>query len=148
MSAGTVVIVGLPDGTVGAFPLADVVQARRLAAELGLGASPRANAAPAVAPVAGQERLLNSRELSELLGVGDTLLEQMAKDGRIPYLRIGKALRFKFSDVEAALRHADRSTATHMQAPDLHGRFGEHNRKTTGQNPRLSSPAPQPEGGH
>ena len=143
MSAGTVVIVGLPDGTCGAFPLADVVQARRLAAELGLGTGAGANAAPAVAPVVP---LMDSRELSAFLGVGDTLLEQMAKDGRLPHLRIGKALRFEPAQVLEALRHADRSTSAHMQAPDLHGRFGQHNRKTTSQKQRLSSPAPQPEG--
>lgn len=53
------------------------------------------------------ERWLNSRELSELTGIGDTSLEAMARDNRIPSIRVGsRALRFKFSEVEAALRKA------------------------------------------
>jgi len=58
---------------------------------------PAASAAP--------ERWLNSRELSSLTGIGDTTLEQMAARGQIPCIRIGRALRFIASEVEAELRH-------------------------------------------
>jgi excisionase family DNA binding protein len=50
-----------------------------------------------------EERWLTSRELAQLTGVGDTSLEAMARAGRIPCIRAGKALRFKASAVEAAL---------------------------------------------
>jgi len=60
-----------------------------------------------VTSTVGSERWLNSRELSELTGIGDTSLEAMARDNRIPSIRVGsRALRFKFSEVEAALRKA------------------------------------------
>jgi excisionase family DNA binding protein len=49
------------------------------------------------------ERWLNSRELAQLTGIGDTTLEQWAREERIPSIRAGKALRFKASAVEAAL---------------------------------------------
>jgi excisionase family DNA binding protein len=77
---------------------AEVAAGVARAAGMGLG-EPAQSAASTVAP----EPLLNSRELARLTGVGDTLLEAMARDNRIPSIRIGKALRFKFSAVEAAL---------------------------------------------
>ena len=68
------------------------------AAERGLGE-------PTVAPAAASpEPWVDSRELAKLLNIGDTLVEAMARDNRIPSVRIGKkALRFKPSAVEAKL---------------------------------------------
>jgi excisionase family DNA binding protein len=97
----TLVIVTLPGGDAAALTLAEVTAARRRAAELGFRSLTVA-AAPAPQP----ERLLNSKELAALTGVGDTTLEAMAARGEIPHLRIGKALRFELSSVKAALRGA------------------------------------------
>jgi excisionase family DNA binding protein len=55
------------------------------------------------APIA-MEPLLTSAGVAELLGCNDTLVEQMAKDGRIPAVRIGRLLRFDPEAVLAALR--------------------------------------------
>jgi excisionase family DNA binding protein len=68
------------------------------AAERGLGET-----TPNVTSTAPSERWLNSRELAALTGIGDTTLEQWAREERIPSIRAGKALRFKASAVEAAL---------------------------------------------
>lgn len=72
-------------------------------------------------PVAARvsvERWLNSRELSTLTGIGDTTLEQLARQGTIPCIRAGKALRFVLSEVTAALRHADKRSSTQVQSLD------------------------------
>src|ERR1700739_4435470 len=39
--------------------------------------------------------LLNSADMGALLGCNDTLVEQMAKDHRIPAVRVGRLLRFE-----------------------------------------------------
>ncbi len=64
---------------------------------------------PAVQPRAADaestvEQLKDSRGMAELLGCNSTLVEQMAKDGRVPSVRIGKLLRFEPARVLAALR--------------------------------------------
>ena len=93
-----VVIVALPGGSAGAFSMQTVMEAQRRAAELGLS-MPASSTAPTTA-----ERLLDSKAMAELLGVGDTTVEAMARDGRVPSVRIGKALRFEPRAVLAALR--------------------------------------------
>lgn len=58
------------------------------------------------------EPLVDSKAMAKLLGCGDTLVEAMARDGRIPSIRVGlpnrngevKGLRFEPSKVIAALR--------------------------------------------
>jgi hypothetical protein len=122
------VIVFLPDGR----PLA--LGEAEFRAALAAG---EAFAAPAQPPVAGQgsapERLLDSRQLGELLGVGDTWLEGAAKRGDIPSVRIGKALRFEPAAVLAVLRagHAVNRTAPHVQVTERVERKPANNRKTT-----------------
>ena len=102
-------LVALPlaDGRWVAIPAGELSAALDRAAALGLGA----NAVPAQAPVAGHiaERWLDSRELAELTGIHDTTLEGWAKTGAIPHIRAGKALRFKATEVEAALRARSRA---------------------------------------
>lgn len=95
------------------------------------GAAFTSTAEPARA--AAVEPLLDSRQLGELLGVGDTLLEQMAKDGRIPSVRIGKYLRFETREVIEALRlrHADNRSAVPLQAIDSAGAKSTRHQKTT-----------------
>lgn len=98
------VVVALPDGTAAAFPLPTVIEGRKLAAELGFGARPHQRGRDLNA---GAERLLDSKAMAELLGVNDTFVEQMAKDGRLPSIRIGRLLRFEPSVCVARLRVTD-----------------------------------------
>jgi excisionase family DNA binding protein len=91
------------------------------------------NAAPAQPPL-GSEALLDSRAMGELLGVPDTWVEQAAKTGEIPFVRVGKKyLRFDAREVMNSLRsgHADYRTATHVQQHDKAGEKQAHNRRTT-----------------
>jgi hypothetical protein len=131
------VIVFLPDGR----PLALGEAEFRAALVAG-----EAFAAPAQAPFAGQgeasERLIDSRQLGELLGVGDTWLEGAAKRGEIPSVRIGKALRFEPAAVLGVLRagHADNRTAPRVQVADRAGRKPTNNRKTIGRKHPRSTP--------
>jgi len=122
--AETVVVVGEL-----ALTLAEYHAAAARYRELGLGLGSAPNAAPAWAPVA--EPLLDSRQLAELLGVGDTLLETMAADGRIPSFRIGRALRFKKSEVEAALRPRDSVSPARGQPHEFNEQIRRHNQKAT-----------------
>jgi len=60
-------------------------------------------ATPPTKNAAAPERWLTSEQIAELIGVHSTTVEAMAKRGEIPSIRAGKALRFKFSEVEAAI---------------------------------------------
>ena len=100
MNEDALVVVTLPDGTAAAFPVETVMTARERAAKLGFG--PRVQGGTDLN--SGTEKLLDSRQLGELLGVNDTLVEQMAKDGRLPCIRIGRLLRFEPSVCKARLR--------------------------------------------
>lgn len=93
-------VVALPDGTCAAFDAAVLAAARQRAVDLGF-----ASRATAVAGTTSFEALVDSREMARRLGVGDTLVEAMARDGRIPSIRVGeKSLRFQPAAVLAALR--------------------------------------------
>ncbi len=50
------------------------------------------------------EPLLTSQQLADKTGVPDTWWEQAAREKRVPFLRAGKYLRFRLTDVLAALR--------------------------------------------
>lgn len=50
------------------------------------------------------ERWLTSHELAAITGVGDTWWEGAAKRREVPHLRIGKALRFRLSELTEVLR--------------------------------------------
>jgi excisionase family DNA binding protein len=100
---GIVVAFVLPDGRWLAMDRVEFAAALQHGAELMGGAAPAARGARAAATT---EKLLNSRELAAVVNCNDTLLEQMAKDGRIPSLRIGRLLRFEPAAVLAALRDA------------------------------------------
>jgi excisionase family DNA binding protein len=91
-----------------AVPLADgrwlVLEWETFTGALQRGAKFGFNGTAAAGGPAPTERLVNSAELAELLGCNDTLVEQMARDGRIPAVRIGRLLRFEPAAVLAALR--------------------------------------------
>jgi excisionase family DNA binding protein len=94
-------VLTLPDGACGAFTRQELTEARARAAELGFGTS------ASVSAPASPEKLLDSKGMAALLDAHDTTLEQMARDGRVPSIRIGKLLRFEPAAVIAALRSAN-----------------------------------------
>lgn len=91
------VAVPLPDGRWLVLPAEVFAEALQAGATF---ASRVSSAAHECAP----EQLKDSRGMAALLGCNDTLVEQMAKDGRIPAVRIGRLLRFEPTAVLAALR--------------------------------------------
>jgi excisionase family DNA binding protein len=62
----------------------------------------------------GIKELLTTRELAEILKVGKSTLEQDRLYGRlcIPYLRLGRSIRYRWSDVEAYLQGLKSFTST------------------------------------
>lgn len=93
------ITIPLPDGRWLALERAEFDAAVRRGAELGLAA--RTTDSEADAPA---ERLMTSKELAARLGCNDTTVEQMARDRRIPSVRVGKLLRFEPAKVLAALK--------------------------------------------
>ena len=126
---GELVFVVLPGvGVLGLSP-ADLSAALRRGAELGLPQGAEAKSAAAT-----PEPLLTSAQLAELTQIGDTTVEAWARQGTIPCIRAGKALRFRYSEVLAALSrgadgHAVNRAATHVQTTDKPRVFRTHNRK-------------------
>lgn len=94
------VVVTLPGGGAAAFTASALAEARERAVSLGLTAPSDSMPESAVTALP----LANSTQMAELIGCNDTLVEQMAKDGRIPCVRAGKLLRFEPAAVIAALR--------------------------------------------
>jgi excisionase family DNA binding protein len=47
------------------------------------------------------ERLLDSREVTKLLGVHHATLQRMARAGQLPCLKVGKLWRFRVSQLDA-----------------------------------------------
>jgi excisionase family DNA binding protein len=104
VSAPSHVTIPLPDGRWLVLEKHEFDSALRRGMEMGLAR--HAETMTAAASIAADEKLVNSRELSAIVGVGDTTLEGMAGRGEIPSYRAGKALRFRPSEVIAALRQA------------------------------------------
>jgi len=93
----------LPDGRWLALEPEVLREALDAAQSMGLG--PTAPASPAggngsLTP----ERWLTSDQLGELTGIHSTTWEAKAKSGEVPCKRVGKLLRFRLSEVEAALK--------------------------------------------
>jgi excisionase family DNA binding protein len=51
------------------------------------------------------ERLLNARELADVLGFAPATIVDWAERGALPVFKIGGRLRFRASEVEAWLEH-------------------------------------------
>lgn len=47
------------------------------------------------------EPLIDSANAAELLGIHEKTLQRMARDGRVPAIRIGKFWRFRKTDLNA-----------------------------------------------
>jgi excisionase family DNA binding protein len=56
------------------------------------------------------ERLLNSKQLAEVLQVPVTWIEQQAREGNIPSLPCGRRRRYRRSAVEAAIKQRSINT--------------------------------------
>lgn len=98
----------------------------------------------------GSEPWLDSRQLAQLTGIGDTTLEQWAAQGKVPSIRAGKALRFKLSEVEAALRSrpTDSRSLTVRQAADRAREKTGNSRIAANGSKCLSAAANPPPGDH
>lgn len=72
-------------------------RARKRGAEL-LGATE-----PVSDQISAGEPLLDSAGLARYLGVPASWLSQAARDGRVPCVRVGRRVRFRRSEIEAAL---------------------------------------------
>jgi hypothetical protein len=106
VNAALVAII-LPDGRVLALAPEALRAALAAGAELGFGAVEAAT----VPASTTTERWLTSQELQAATSIHSTTWEARAKSGDAPCLRIGKSLRFKLSEIEAAIR----ATNTHAR---------------------------------
>jgi excisionase family DNA binding protein len=61
-------------------------------------------------PAEYTEPLMDAEQLSTVLGVPATWLEQAAREGRIPSLQFGRWRRFRRSEVEAAVQRSNGHT--------------------------------------
>ena len=50
------------------------------------------------------EQLITSEEAAQLLGIHPKTLQQMARSGKIPAVRVGKYWRFRNSDLDSWVR--------------------------------------------
>jgi len=60
--------------------------------------------APNVALKANEDEILQKPELAERLKVSTRTLDQWMKAGRLPFLKIGKTVRFRWFDVLTELQ--------------------------------------------
>lgn len=47
-----------------------------------------------------KDRLYNSKEVKEILGIGSTTLQSYRDTGKLPFIKIGKTIRYKWSDLK------------------------------------------------
>lgn len=104
MSDDPLLILPLPGGGAAAFTAEQLLEAEERARRLGFGtrAQPQGRDLNG-----GGEKLLDSRELGALFSCDSTTIESMARDGRLPSVRIGRLLRFEPAVCIAALRVND-----------------------------------------
>ena len=100
MNMTDLVAIPLPDGRWLALPADVLSTGLARAASMGLGAATTVATGTSSSP----EKWLTSEELQALTGIHSTSWEARARSGEVPCIRVGKALRFKLGDVEAAVR--------------------------------------------
>jgi excisionase family DNA binding protein len=49
------------------------------------------------------ERLLTTKDLQEIFSVSDKTIKRWRKNGTLPFVQIGGAIRFRTEDVQAAI---------------------------------------------
>ena len=57
------------------------------------------------------EQLLRAARVAELLSVSERYVYQMASEGRIPCVKVGRSVRFRPSEIEAWLEGQVRASA-------------------------------------
>lgn len=65
-------------------------------------------------PTAGDRRPLTLREAAAYLNVNDRYMRRLVADRRIPYLKVGRLLRFSTTDLDVFLR------ACRVEVPSAH----------------------------
>lgn len=97
------VAIPLSDGRWVALSPEELRTALDRAASLGLGpiASP---AQPCMDGGSAAETWLTSEQLQAATGICSTTWEARAKSGEVPCLRVGRSVRFKLTEIEAASR--------------------------------------------
>lgn len=61
------------------------------------------------------KKYFREKELSEYLGVSITSLFRLRQDGKIPYIRIGKSMRYEIKEIENGLKLKDIKNKTHKE---------------------------------
>ncbi|EOA3680458.1 helix-turn-helix transcriptional regulator [Campylobacter jejuni] len=61
------------------------------------------------------KKYFTEKELSEYLGVSITSLFRLRQDGKIPYIRIGKSIRYEIKEIENGLKLKDIKSKTHKE---------------------------------
>ncbi|EOA3851089.1 helix-turn-helix transcriptional regulator [Campylobacter jejuni] len=61
------------------------------------------------------KKYFREKELSEYLGVSITSLFRLRQDGKIPYIRIGKSMRYEIKEIENGLKLKDIKSKTHKE---------------------------------
>ncbi|ENX9864801.1 MULTISPECIES: helix-turn-helix transcriptional regulator [Campylobacter] len=61
------------------------------------------------------KKYFREKELSEYLGVSITSLFRLRQDGKIPYIRIGKSIRYEIKEIENGLKLKDIKSKTHKE---------------------------------
>ena len=63
----------------------------------------------------GQDKLLNQKEVAEFLGLSTAWLERARWSGTGPrYVKFGRAVRYKFLDVESYIAERERSSTSEV----------------------------------
>ena len=52
----------------------------------------------------GLERLVTKKELGEVLALSQSFINELMSDGGLPYIKIGRAVRFRVSEIMAWLQ--------------------------------------------
>ena len=58
------------------------------------------------------ESLLTIKEVGELLKIGRTTIYELRREGKLPFLRIGRTVRFRADDVRFLINQGSRAHGT------------------------------------
>lgn len=92
------VLIPLPTGEWIALSLSELAAARLAASAMGFDAKTAQRPS-----AAATEPLCDSSELATAFRIPKSWVDQAARDGRIPCVRVGRRVRFRRSEVEPAL---------------------------------------------